>query len=210
MPLLNLDVLRAALLVREPFEHLVVEGLIDATHEDAVLGDYPRLDKGGSFPLHSTKGGPHFDRLCEELCGEELREVFAQRFGMDLDGRPTTLTVRGRCRRKDGQIHVDSKSKLVTVLLYLNEPWNAEGGRLRLLYSGESLEDSFAEVSPRFGTLVAFRNGPDAWHGHAPFEGVRRVLQLNYVTDEAAARRSERRHGLSALVKRLNPFHRAA
>jgi SM-20-related protein len=65
-------------------------------------------------------------------------------------------------------------------------------------------------VSPQFGTVVAFKNGPTAWHGHAPFEGVRRALQLNYVVDEAAVRRSERRHGLSALVKRLNPFAKAA
>ncbi|MGL4513206.1 MAG: 2OG-Fe(II) oxygenase, partial [Lacipirellulaceae bacterium] len=196
--------------VREPFEHFIASGAVDQRQHDYVLADYPRLSKGGSFPLSSTKGGPFFDRLCAELQGEAMREVFAERFGMDLTDRPTTLTVRGRCRTKDGQIHTDSKTKLITVLLYLNEPWNADGGRLRLLYSGDSLEDSFAEVSPHFGTLVAFKNGPDAWHGHAPFEGVRRVLQLNYVTDEAAARRSERRHGLSALVKRLNPFTRAA
>ncbi|TWT98118.1 hypothetical protein Pla108_22750 [Botrimarina colliarenosi] len=210
MSLLNLDALRNAPLVAEPFQHFIAADVVDPAKIDTVLGDYPRLAKGGSFPLSSTTGGPLFDQLCAELQGEAARTVFAERFGMDLTDRPTTLTVRGRCRLKDGQIHTDSKTKLITVLLYLNEPWNADGGRLKLLRSGASLDDAFDEVSPQFGTLVAFKNGPTAWHGHAPFEGVRRALQLNYVVDEAAVRRSERRHGLSALVKRLNPFAKAA
>lgn len=210
MSLLNLDALRSAKLETEPFEYFIASEVVDPATIDAVLGDYPKVAKGGSFPLSATEGGPLFDQLCEELRGDAVRHLFAERFRMDLSERPTTLTVRGRCRLKDGQIHIDSKTKLITVLLYLNEPWNAEGGRLKLLRNGESLKSAFAEVSPQFGTLVAFKNGPTAWHGHAPFEGVRRALQLNYVVDEAAVRRSERRHGLSALMKRLNPFAKAA
>jgi hypothetical protein len=58
--------------------------------------------------------------------------------------------------------------------------------------------------------MVCFRNRKNAWHGHGPFDGVRRVLQLNWVTDEAAVRQSERRHRRSAFWKKLNPFRRAA
>lgn len=210
MSLVNLDALRSQPVSAEPFEHFVVSGAVDEGRLDSVVADYPKVPRGGSFPQDSLEGGPQFEQLCRELRGEEVRAVFAEKFGIDLAERPTTLTVRGRCRLKDGKIHTDSKTKLITVLLYLNEPWNSDGGRLRLLNSGDSLEDSFAEVSPQFGTLVAFKNGPKAWHGHAPFEGVRRALQLNYVVDQAAAKRSERRHGLSALVKKLNPFAKAA
>ncbi|MGL4512453.1 MAG: 2OG-Fe(II) oxygenase [Lacipirellulaceae bacterium] len=210
MSLLNLEALRSAPLTETPFKHSVVEGFVDPSAMEAVVADYPPIARGGSFPQSAVHGGPLFDALCAELRGDSLRAAIAEKLGIDLVERPTTLTVRGRCRLKDGQIHLDSKSKLVTVLLYLNEPWQADGGRLRLLRSGTSLGDAFAEVSPHFGTLLVFRNGPSAWHGHAPFDGVRRVLQLNYVTGEAALRRSERRHGLSALWKRLNPFVRAA
>jgi SM-20-related protein len=210
MSLVNLNALRNAPLQSEPFEYFIASDVVDPATIDTVLNDYPKVKKGGSFPLSSTHGGPLFKQLCAELQGDAVRKIFAERFRMDLSERPTTLTVRGRCRMKDGQIHTDSKTKLITVLLYLNEPWNADGGRLKLLRNGESLDSAFAEVSPQFGTVVAFKNGPTAWHGHAPFEGVRRALQLNYVVDEAAVRRSERRHGLSALVKRLNPFAKAA
>lgn len=210
MSLLNLDAIRSTPLTTEPFVHFVAEGAVPQDNMDGVLGDYPVIRRGGSFPQGSVTGGQEFNRLCEELRGIELRALLAEKLDMDLDDRPTTLTVRGRCRLKDGKIHTDSKTKLVTVLLYLNEPWGADGGRLRLLRSGDSLNDSFAEVSPHFGTLLVFKNGPNAWHGHAPFDGVRRALQLNYVVDEAAVRRSEQRHGLSALVKKLNPFAKAA
>ncbi|MEQ8847553.1 2OG-Fe(II) oxygenase [Botrimarina sp.] len=209
MDLLNLDALRVAPVSSDPFEHLIARGFVPQSEMGHVLADYPTIQKGGSFPQDAVPGGPLFEKLCRALRGPEVRTVFAEKFGMDLSNRPTTLTVRGRCRLKDGQIHTDSKSKLVTVLLYLNEPWAADGGRLRLLRS-EDLSDYAVEAPPHFGTLLAFKNGPTAWHGHAPFEGVRRALQLNYVTDEAAVRRSERRHGVSAMVKRWNPFKRAA
>lgn len=210
MSLINVDAIRDTSVIEEPFEHFIANDVVDPARLEEVLADYPAVPRGGSFPLDSLQGGALFNELCAALQGEEVRAAFAEKFGVNLDARPTTLTVRGRCRLKDGKIHTDSKTKLITVLLYLNEPWNSAGGRLRLLHSGDSLKDYFAEVSPHFGTLVAFKNGPNAWHGHAPFDGVRRALQLNYVVDEAAARRSAQRHGLSALVKRLNPFARAA
>ncbi|MEO0531935.1 MAG: 2OG-Fe(II) oxygenase [Planctomycetota bacterium] len=210
MSLLNLDAIRSTSVTHEPFMHFVAEGAVPEANMEGVIGDYPQIRRGGSFPQNSVTGGATYNQLCDELRGEALRAVIAEKLDIDLDDRPTTLTVRGRCRLKDGKIHTDSKTKLVTVLLYLNEPWGADGGRLRLLRSGDSLDDAFAEVSPHFGTLLVFKNGPKAWHGHAPFDGVRRALQLNYVVDEAAVRRSEQRHGLSALVKRLNPFAKAA
>jgi SM-20-related protein len=113
------------------------------------------------------------------------------------------VTVRGRAQRKDGRIHADSKTKLITVLLYMNESWEAPGGRLRLLRSPDSLADYVAEVPPVEGTLIAFAVTPHSWHGHEPSEGERRVIQLNWVTEEAVVRHEQARHRLSARLKRL-------
>lgn len=210
MSLLNIEAFQAADLQTEPFEYLTIPGFVKEDQIAAILADYPDIGKGGSFPLIALTFGSVFKALCDELQGEAMRDAFAKKFDMDLDHRPTTLTVRGRCRAKDGQIHTDSDTKLITVLVYLNNHWDADGGRLRLLRSSDSLDDMIAEVPPEAGSMVCFRNRDNAWHGHSPFEGVRRVLQLNWVTDEAAARQAERRHRRSAFWKKLNPFRSAA
>ncbi len=210
MSMLRLDAFRDTALAHEPFDHLIVPGFIRSEAVDSVQADYPWIEQGGSFPLSTLTYGVAFDRLTRELMGDEMRAAFAEKFEMDLSERPATLTVRGYCRPKDGKIHVDSKTKLITVLLYLNAPWEAPGGRLRLLRSEYDIEDYFAEVPPERGTLLCFRNGPTAWHGHKSFTGQRRALQLNWVVSEAAANASARRHGLSAFIKRVIPLRRAA
>ena len=85
----------------------------------------------------------------------------------------------------------------------MNNAWEAPGGRLRLLRSPDNLEDMIAEVPPDEGTLLIFRNQPNAWHGFHPFEGPRRVIQLNWVTSKSVVRREQFRHKVSAFFKRL-------
>lgn len=210
MSLIDLDAFRRTPLIHQPFDHCIVPRFVKLDALAAIQSDYPDIKQGGSFPLNSLTYGPVFKSLTDELLAPAMRAAFAEKFEMDLTVRPTTLTVRGHCRAKDGKIHVDSKTKLITVLIYLNAPWESPGGRLRLLRDGSSLDNYFAEVPPEQGTLLCFRNGPNAWHGHKSFTGQRRVLQLNWVVDLAAANASARRHGLSAWVKRINPFRRVA
>jgi SM-20-related protein len=116
------------------------------------------------------------------------------------------VTVRGQARAKDGRIHTDSKTKVITVLLYMNSQWEADGGRLKLLRSPDSLDDVVAEVPPDEGTLVAFLVTPSSWHGHGQFVGPRRVIQLNWVTDEGVVRHEQSRHRFSARVKKILSF----
>ncbi|HEY1378756.1 MAG TPA: hypothetical protein VGF55_18295, partial [Gemmataceae bacterium] len=52
------------------------------------------------------------------------------------------------------------------------------------------------------GTLVAFRRSDNSWHGHKPFVGPRRVIQLNWVTTQRAAKLTGLRHGFSTAAKR--------
>jgi SM-20-related protein len=205
---LDLSLLAKARLVTEPYEYVIVPQFVKPSALSAIAPAYPKIEQGGSFPLNSLKFGETFDRFCQELQGEELRTAFEEKFDMDLTDRPTTLTVRGRCRMKDGKVHTDSRSKLVTVLVYLNDTWDAGGGRLRLLRS-DDINDVIEEAPPELGTMIAFINRENAWHGHLPFDGERRVLQLNWVVSDAAVKRSERRHGWSAWIKNLS-FRRSA
>jgi hypothetical protein len=197
-------------LVSEPFPYVIVPGFLRPAMLDGVHADFPRVDRAGSFPAGELSYGARFRQLLAELEGPALRAAIEQKFAIDLTGRPTMVTVRGQARLADGKIHCDSKTKLITVLLYLNAKWEAPGGRLRLLRSADSLNDPLAEVPPDAGTLLAFKVTPNSWHGHEPFEGQRRAIQLNWVTDQDVVRREQSRHRFSARLKRLNPFARIA
>jgi len=204
--LLDLQAFRDTPLTREPFEYLIVPNFVKPEALESVQRDFPEITKGGSYPITALEYGPAFDNLAQELMGDELAQAFGEKFEMDLSDRPTTLTVRGRTREKDGQIHTDSDTKLITVLIYLESEWHGEGGRLRLLNRGDDLEDQITEIEPAGGKLVAFRNRENAWHGHKQHVGKRKSLQLNWVTDQAAADKVNKRHKLSAAIKKLNPF----
>ena len=137
------------------------------------------------------------------MASDEFRAAFAEKFNVDLTGRPYTITVRGRCGPRDGRIHTDARSKILTLLIYMDPGMGTCGGRLRLLKSDAGLDDPIMEVPPAAGTLLAFKRSDNSWHGHKPFDGERRVIQFNWVTSEGDRRIAMLRHHLSAAVKRL-------
>ena len=200
---LRLEALRATPLTREPFPYLIVEGFVGPVALAAINADYPKISSSGSFPVDEVTFGPTFQRLLDELESEEFRYVFEEKFAIDLSGRPTVTTVRGRCDSSDGRIHTDSKSKIITVLIYMNESWGEAGGRLRLLRSAHDLKDIIVEVPPVAGTLLAFKRSDNSWHGHQPFVGERRVIQFNWLTSQGNRQIAMLRHHASASFKRV-------
>ena len=199
--LLDLAAFDAAPLATDPYPHLILPGFLKDGDLAAVRRDFPTDALPGSLPPDVLRYGAGFAALLAELEGEPLRRAVERKFGLDLAGRPSMCTVRALARERDGQIHRDADFKLVTLLLYLNEPWHADGGRLRVLRSNADIEAYTAEIPPDGGTLFAFRCTPEAWHGHKPFDGPRRSVQLNYVSDEAMMKRELARHRFSARVK---------
>ena len=199
----DLDALKAAPLTKEPFQYLVVPGFVRPEACAEINRDYPKIAESGSFPVAQLSYGPHFREFLDEMASDEFRKAFEDKFGLDLAGRPHTVTVRGHCSPKDGRIHTDTKSKIITILIYMNPEWEHAGGRLRLLKSSSSLDDPIMEVPPAAGTLLAFKRSENSWHGHKPFAGERRVIQFNWVTSEGDRRIAMLRHHVSASVKRL-------
>lgn len=200
---LDLEAFRATPLTKDPFEYLVVPGFVRPEAAKAINADYPNVTERGSFPVGQLSFGPGFQKLLDDLEGDDFRHAFEEKFGIDLSGRPCTTTVRGTCGGKDGQIHTDSESKIITVLIYMNPAWEKPGGRLRLLRSGTDLEDVITEVPPNEGTLIAFKRSNKSWHGHKPFQGPRRVIQFNWVTSEGNRRLAMLRHNVSAVFKKM-------
>jgi len=210
MAYLDFDALDKTPLKRDPYDYLVVPDFVRGERFSDVVTDYPAVPGPGSHPLSEVEVAGHFEALLDELDGAEFRKAVEEKFGIDLSSRPTMFTVRGECRSTDGKIHTDSTTKLITVLLYMNEKWDKDGGRLRILRSGTDLEDYVEEVPPHGGTLLVFRRSENSWHGHLPFDGPRRAVQMNWVTDKSVVAREQGRHRLSSTFKKLNPFRKAS
>ncbi len=201
----RLDRFAATPLVTEPFEHLITPGFLDGDCLAFVRQHYPTIEKPGSFPVQSLTVSASFQNFLDALQGPEMTAAFSEKFGVDLSDRPTMVTLRGQARATDGKIHTDSLDKIITVLIYLNDRWDRDGGRLRLLRSPQ-IDDFFTECPPDEGVLLAFRRADNSWHGHLPYEGPRRAIQLNWVLDAGVVTRERRRHQVSAFFKRLNPL----
>ena len=202
--ILDLAALDATELHTDPYEYVVVPNFIKADALIKIQADYPQLDKPGSIPLPQLTYGPAFADSIEALNGPGFEKSISNKFSVDLSGRPTMFTVRARCRASDGKIHNDSVTKIITVLIYMNDlAWPSEGGRLRLLRGGSDLQDYAAEVPPIGGTLIAFKRSDNSWHGHESYEGPRRAIQMNWVTSKSVVRREQFRHKVSSWFKRL-------
>jgi SM-20-related protein len=210
LTILDVDRLNAVPLERDPFDFVVVEEFVRKDALAAVVADFPAVGKAGSYPIDGLKYGLAFGELAAELTGPDLADAIAAKFGIDLDGRPTMLTVRGMGDSRDGYIHTDTETKIITLLLYMNPVWPHSEGRLRLLRGAKDIDDYAREIVPLAGTMLAFRRSERSFHGHLPFIGPRRTMQLNWVRDHAVVRRELGRHRWSARLKALNPFTRAA
>lgn len=200
MSTIDLAAFKTAPLQHAPFDHVVVPGFVRREALDRINRDFPGLSVPGSVPLGMAPHGPAFQTLIDELKAPAIERAFEQKFQVALVGRPRMFTVRAMCRAGDGKAHPDSSGKIVTVLIYMNPPWEAKGGRLRLLRSPD-LADYAAEVPPEAGTLLAFRRSATSWHGHESFEGPRRAIQMNWVRNGFYVWREQWRHRVGAFLK---------
>jgi SM-20-related protein len=199
--IINFAALETATVNQQPFPFLIVPDFLRREAADQVARDFPKIDFAGSIPVNVLECTPVFRRFIEELEGDSLRSAIEKKFNVDLQNRPTFITLRSKTRAKDGRIHTDTKSKLITLLLYLNPEWESDAGKLRVLRDGENLENYVAEIPPTLGHCLIFKVTDNCWHGHKPFEGERRAIQLNYLTNEAALKQHLSKHNLSAKWK---------
>lgn len=165
----------------EPCNYIVVPEFVTPEALKGINEDFPDIKDPGNFPLDDIKYGPRFKALMEELTGPEMRKHFAAKFGMDLDQFPTQMTARRFMATWDGNIHNDSRSKKITVLIYFNDEWTQKGGQLRITRTATDMDDYFVEVPPVRGTLIAFQRNERSFHGFPSGQGERRSIQMYWV-----------------------------
>jgi hypothetical protein len=124
---LAMDKLKAARIETQPYMYTIVPGFLSPESVARINATYPKIEKGGSYPIESLDASMAIKEVIDELDSAAFEAVIADRFGVDLAGKPKMYSLRGYTRAKDGQIHTDSKDKIITVLLYLNETWKQPG-----------------------------------------------------------------------------------
>lgn len=203
--IIDLDKIAAGAVSEDPFPFLVAHDVIAPDVASLLRRDFPEIKRPGFLPLDSLARRGVFDRLVSQLQGPELAAILSRKLKVDLNDKPKIVTVRKWSEREAGRIHVDGPSKIVTSLVYLNETWpeDEDGGRFRVLRSGNSFDDCAAEVLPMFGTFVAFVRSDNSWHGHKPFVGERRVVQTAWLKSEADLVRKQKRGRLALALKNL-------
>ena len=196
----------AATVLHDPFPLLVAQGQLPAADARRLAEDFPRYGSAGFFPYDPDDCGASVRALVDALTAPAFADAIGRALGVEaLGSHPTLVTLCQALNRRHGTIHTDSASKVVTALVYLNEDWpDTSGGCLRFLHRIDDIDALvLPEIRPLYGTLAAFRRADNSFHGHLPYEGERRVVQVAWLTSEAEKLRKTRRGRFSRLVKKL-------
>ena len=189
-----------------PFPLLVARGMLSEASQQALLHDFPDYRSAGFFPYDPADCGPSIRTLVDEITAPGFADAVGARLGIPGLGRfPALATLCQALNRRHGTIHTDSRSKVATALLYLEPHWpGTSDGCLRFLARVDDIDALVApEIRPLYGTLVAFKRADNSFHGHLPYEGVRRVIQVAWLTSDAERLRKTRRGRGSHLFKKL-------
>jgi hypothetical protein len=197
---------KAERVTQAPFPLLLGDGILDPLDAARLEHDFPHYSGAGFFPHDRLDCGPAINRLIDELIAPEFANAVGQRLGIErLSQFPVLITLCRSLHRRHGTIHTDSRSKIASLLLYLNSDWQqGSAGCLRFLSKADDIDAMVApELRPVYGAFTAFKRTEKSFHGHLPFEGERRVIQVAWLQDAAAVERKRKRGRLSRTVKWL-------
>ena len=190
----------------EPFPFVIASGQLPDAAQDDLREDFPRYSGAGFFPYAAEDCGPSVNRLVEALTARPFADALGEKLGIpNLGAYPTLVTICRALNKRHGTIHTDSKSKVATALIYLNESWpDTSDSCFRFLNRIDDIDDLAApEIKPLYGAIAAFKRADNSFHGHLPYEGERRVIQVAWLTSEEEKARKTQRGKLSRFFKKL-------
>jgi hypothetical protein len=190
----------------QPFPFMMAHGQLPDEVRDDLDRDFPRYASAGFFPYDPADCGPSVNALIESMTAPAFARAIGARLGVEhLDQYPTLVTLCRLLNKRHGTIHTDSKSKVVTALIYLNPQWpDTSDGCLRFLRKIDDIDSVVApELAPLYGEFAVFKRCENSFHGHLPYEGERRVIQVAWLTSEEEKRRKTKRGKFSRAFKKL-------
>lgn len=190
----------------QPFPFLIAHHQLPYEASADLERDFPLYSSAGFFPYDPADCGPSMNELVRQLTARPFANAIGRYLGIeDLGQYPTLVTLCRALNKRHGTIHTDSRSKVATALLYLNTRWpNTSDGCLRFLNRADNIDDLAApELKPLYGEFAVFKRCDNSFHGHLPYEGERRVIQVAWLTCVQAKLRKTRRGQFSRVFKKL-------
>ncbi|RUL71839.1 2OG-Fe(II) oxygenase [Dyella choica] len=191
---------------QHPFPFLIAHGQLPDEARGDLERDFPKYTSAGFFPYDPADCGPSVNALVQQLTTPQFASTIGRHLGIDNLGHyPTLVTLCRALNKRHGTIHTDSRSKVATALLYLNTRWpDTSDGCLRFLHRIDSIDDLVApELKPLYGEFAVFKRCDNSFHGHLPYEGERRVIQVAWLTSEEEKLRKTKRGKFSRAFKKL-------
>lgn len=191
---------------QQPFPFMIAHGQLPDEARNDLERDFPKYTSAGFFPYDPADCGPSVNALVQQLTTPEFASAIGRYLGIENLGRyPTLITLCRALNKRHGTIHTDSKSKVATALIYLNASWHdTSDGCLRFLGKIDDIDSSIApEVKPLYGEFVIFKRADNSFHGHLPYEGERRVIQVAWLTSEEEKQRKTQRGIATRFFKRI-------
>lgn len=194
------------LLRNDPFAFLIAHNQLPESARGDLDQDFPKYSGAGFFPYNEKECGPSIRALVEAVTSTGFANAVGSKLGIDGLGQyPTLVTICRHLNKRHGTIHTDSKSKVATALIYLNPNWHdTSDGCLRFLAKIDDIDATIApEVKPLYGEFVIFRRADNSFHGHLPYEGERRVIQVAWLTSEEEKQRKTQRGVVTRFFKKI-------
>ncbi len=211
MHVLDFEKIAAAQRSDAPYTHFYGEHIVRDECAGALRETFPNLRNPGYLTLPNDALAGAFGDLIETVQGQEFAGAVSDALSFDVRRRPTLVTVMNQCQKTAGRIHTDGKSKLATFLIYLNTEWPAgHAGCLRALRGPDDFDDFAVETPPLFGNFFSFVRSDHSWHGHLPFVGQRRVVQVTWLDSEDAVKRKQRNNSVAQALKSVSAIWRRA
>jgi hypothetical protein len=190
----------------QPFPLMVAHGQLPDEVRGDLARDFPHYESAGFFPYEPGDCGPSINTLVEDLTSPAFAGAIGERLDIaNLAQYPVLVTLCRLLNKRHGTIHTDSKSKIATALLYLNAQWpDSSAGCLRFLHRVDDIDSmALPELIPLYGELAVFKRCENSFHGHLPYEGERRVIQVAWLTSDEEKARKTRRGKFSRAFKKV-------
>ena len=190
----------------DPFPFMVAHGQLPNEARGDLDRDFPRYASAGFFPYDPIDCGASINTLIADMTAPAFASAVGKRLGIDDLGKyPTLVTLCRLLNKRHGTIHTDSKSKIATALIYLNPQWpDSSDGCLRFLQRIDDIDSVIApELTPLYGEFAVFKRCDNSFHGHLPYEGERRVIQVAWLTSEEEKLRKTKRGKFSRAFKKF-------